>query len=313
MRNFLLLAALYLLIQCCSVDPDLNPPCGEPGGWGHATIISPENKPYRNAPSANPLNANAFSYIADDNGIEGYWKYDMISKQKYLIAEVDAWDAPDWSNKDWIVFGSNSQIFICKSNGDSLKQLTFSSKNYEPSWSPSGDRIIFHSLESNFRVIDMYGNIITNYDSTIYAGNLASWSPDGQKIAFISTYNEFDKSLIAYFFINEPYKIYYLEGTEIRYDGSGILGPLDWYPDSQTILFNYWGEVYSVNIVSGEISLVKKGLNCMSYYYHTILPDGKSFITVRSESTYDAETNTEFLDYDLVKIHPDGTEEIIPY
>lgn len=82
MKRLFFIAALCIFSQSCSIDNNLNPPCSEPGGWGYATIVSPENKPYRNAPSSNPLNFYEFAYIALNNGIEGYWKYDLLSNTK---------------------------------------------------------------------------------------------------------------------------------------------------------------------------------------------------------------------------------------
>lgn len=311
MKQFPLIAALCFLAQSCSIDADLNPPCSEPGGWGYATIVSPEDKPFRNAPSSNSLNYNEFVYISDDNGIEGYWKYNMVTKQKSLIAEIEAWEPPYWSIKDWIVFGSNAQIFICKSNGDSLKQLTFENNNYDPSWSPDGQYIIFKSNISNFRIININGGVFKDYDSTIYAGNSTSWSSDGEKIAFISTYNSYDKNMIAYFDINEPDIIHYLPSSLVV--DKTLLGPLDWLPDSKTILYTLMGNIYSINIETGNTQLIKEGIDCEYYYYHTILADGETIITVKHDGSYDAETNTEYNDYDLIKINPNGTEEIIPY
>lgn len=317
MKNQLYFAALLLFLQGCKIDADLSPPCSEPGGWGFASIVTPENKPYRNAPSANPLNDNEFAYIANQDGIEGYWKFDLSSNSKELIAVIDPWEPPDWSIKDWIVFGSNAQIFICKSNGDSLTQLTFENENYNPSWSPDGEKIIFEKDENdavqNFAVMDLSGNIVTEYKSTIYAGQTPSWSPDGEKIAFVSTSNPFGKILVAYFDVDNPGEVHYVLNSDIQNNGVYLTGPLDWYDDSETILFTESGDIYSANIMTNTISLIKEGVGCSRYSYHSILSNSMAMITVWHESNYDEVKNIEYHDYDLVEIKSDGTEVIIPY
>lgn len=58
---------------------------------------------------------------------------------------------------------------------------------------------------------------------------------------------------------------------------------------------------------------MKEGVDCISYNYHTILTDGETIISVKQESSYDSKTNTEFHDYDLIQINPDGSVFTLPY
>ncbi len=77
-----------------------------------------------------------------------------------------------------------AQIFKMKSNGDSLTQLTFTGRNFDPNWSPDGNRIAFHRTSP-----DSLGIWIINKDGTnkryLGLGISPSWHPDGSKILYV--------------------------------------------------------------------------------------------------------------------------------
>lgn len=279
---------------------------------GNETVITP-NKPYRNAPVANPANPAEFAYVGHDtNDVSGIWKYNLLTGITTLILEIEVTWVPDWSIKDWLVFGYEFQLYKCKSNGDSLLQLTFTGANYYPRWSADGERIIFHKSDGdegiNWAVIDDNGNLLETYNGVQYAGNSAAFSPDGNKIAYISTYNYLDKTVIATFNISDPLNIQYFDVGELS-----ILGyNLNWYANSRNLLFSANSDIYNLDTQTGKITLVK--WDCPdAYFYHTILADNETIVSNKSSSVYDYAENTIYKDWDLVKIHPNGTEVIIPY
>lgn len=90
-----------------------------------------------------------------DGGWIAFYHIDSIESRCgiYLInpegTKIEQWhegfaEYPAWSpDGDWITFSEKSQIWIKKIDGESLTQLTFNGKNFFPSWSLDGQRIIF--------------------------------------------------------------------------------------------------------------------------------------------------------------------------
>ncbi len=118
---------------------------------------------------------------------------------------------------------------------------------------------------------------------------------------------------MAYFDVDNPGEVHYVLNSDIQNNGVYLTGPLDWYDVSETILFTESGDIYSANIMTNTISLIKEGVGCSRYSYHSILSNSMAMITVWHESNYDEVKNIEYHDYDLVEIKSDGTEVIIPY
>ena len=80
----------------------------------------------------------------------------------------------------------NSEIYIMDGDGGNQVRLTDDpARDYEPSWSPDGDRIAFNR-DSNIHVMDsdvMDGWVLMNLTG-ISGGSEPAWSPGGAKIAF---------------------------------------------------------------------------------------------------------------------------------
>lgn len=313
--------SLTLIFLClsygCSYDNYQITPYGEcdslPNVWEWNDVL-PEDKVLRNAPVSNPNNYREFAYIADDNGIIGIWKYNLETGLHDLIIEFDIWDVPDWSKKDWLIFGKEGQLFKCKSNGDSIIQITNMYENYSPNWSPDGNKIIYRQLDGtpypNLIIADENGNIISTLDSTL--GYPPSWSPDGNKIAFlISSFNS-NKLIIGYIDLSDPDSVIKLENSVP--EGESLYDKVDWSIDSKNILWSSGktGNLLETNIDTQKSTIIKEGCPTTLYYYHTVLSDGIYIISVKEKLTVINEI-TLLKDYDLVKISFDGTETIIPY
>jgi Tol biopolymer transport system component len=117
---------------------------------------------------------------------------------KHQQRDSDATWSPDYSR---IVYASertgedppNREIFIMNSDtGDSgpLKRLTYQEgKDYDPSWSPDGERIAFVSKRDgdwDIYLVDPDGGNLVNLTNNKYNETDPSWSPDGSRIAFAS-------------------------------------------------------------------------------------------------------------------------------
>lgn len=313
-----------LVLTTCAVDPPFTE-CGLPEGIIYDQEIFPVDKINRKNICSNPLNEKEFLYTAFiDNEFE-LWKYNLQDSSTELIANVNVDFKPDWSVTGWIVFTQANQIFKCKSNGDSLTQLTFGEKNYYPTWSPDGHQIIFErnysdTIATGLVTIDKDGIVLEEVKSTLFAGSSYTWSPDGSKVAFWSSSNVYNRNLLAWFYKVSPETLYFLDKSIPKEET--VDAYMQWYPNSQTILWasGSSGSLYKTDISTQSTDMVKYG--CEYNYYDFCITSIGDIISRREELTFIPSLDedvaamgfgTVYVDYDLVKINSEGSELIIPY
>lgn len=159
-----------------------------------------------------------YSMVNPDNASNiGLYSYNTLtSKTENLSGVMLSRDYnPRWSpNTDMITYSSNltysptvinnydvaqlgaprNQIFVMNSKGLNKKQLTESGDNYDPSWSPDGNKIVFISTRTgNAEVWTMNKDgsaqrRLTTTNATRAANPV--WSSDGQRIMFSSNYKQ---------------------------------------------------------------------------------------------------------------------------
>ncbi len=185
-------------------------------------------------------------------------------------------------------FIRNLDIWTMNIDGSDQKQITFTNDNGYPSWSPDGEKIVFHSERSNPGVYNIY---IINADgtglkkitySTSPDTNLyPTWSSDGSKIYFNGR-----RSGTEYIFI--------ADSDGIILNSYSFASPpvyLSVSPDERFIYYNLSSVAYKKLISTGSFSQLIFGSSLTS-----ISPDGKTlaYSDTTSISFYDINTNTNY-------------------
>ena len=87
-----------------------------------------------------------------------------------------------------LAFVRDSQIFLVRSDGTGLVQLTSDGVNSEPAWSPDGTRIAFVRYQGGANQIYVMNADGSNVVRRTYGSwsDSPAWSPDGTRIAFSS-------------------------------------------------------------------------------------------------------------------------------
>jgi len=180
----------------------------------------------------------------------------------------------------WIAFNSrragNADIYIIKSDGSSLRQLTTrSSHELYPSWSPDGKYIVYQTNNGGDQELEII-NVETGEIRALTRNECDDfgphWSPDGEWIVFYSNCDGESGS-------REIYKIRANgnERQQLTFTSSQNNWFPSWSPDGKKITFssNRAGSKYSIYVMNADGSNVQQlAPGCVSYFS----PDGSQIL-----------------------------------
>ena len=160
------------------------------------------------------------------------------------------------------------QIALTDRDGEKRIVTDSSGGNYGPSLSPDGSRIVFARNEgsgNDLWVANVDGSEEPRTDSrqSEYA---PSWSPDGSQIVFIRDKSTSDTKRCGFLwlssckeYVRRPSEIVVMnsDGSDEKqlFSGENIFTP-QWTPDGKEILFDYNGDIASLDLASRNVRIV---------------------------------------------------------
>ncbi|HEX7297295.1 MAG TPA: hypothetical protein VF251_16205, partial [Pyrinomonadaceae bacterium] len=159
------------------------------------TLVLSDPKHNLRNPSYSPDGKKVLYTIETDNKSGELRLFDLQTEQSSLVRKTEvAGITADWSpDGNWITFSDrlngNSEIFLIKSDGSQLQNLTNTpATDTAPAWSPDGRRIVFSrsALSGAVQLHIMNADGSAAHPLTPRAGweSEARWFPDGARIVF---------------------------------------------------------------------------------------------------------------------------------
>ncbi|MCX6187456.1 MAG: hypothetical protein NTU43_10750 [Bacteroidetes bacterium] len=259
----------------------------------------------RKAPCFNPLDANEFVFIKeqDSSRKSSLVKYNMFTHNETTLLENILIDGqPKWGNNGLITFINNYQICIIKADGSGFKRLTSFPYFEYPDW--KNDSIIACKFTENLSYPNYYGelNIFTAKLDTLRNKyfNLGAFNRLHEK-----AYNKFwGDANIIYENIDSSVLL-----TNNSSDGKNEIVCISWHPNNQDIYFSkVINGIFKINKKSNTEILIKKGCNSRGYKLISMSPDGRKILVERVDATLE-NIKLIYLKSDIYIMDIDGRNE----
>jgi len=301
--GYLSLSILVLIVNCKKEETYSIPSfCAAESDWGPNNLIVFANEPWEIIPPE--------TVFPNDPRPRGLWTVKSDgSELKFLVGTTpdgrDFGQCPEWSpDGNWIVANDNiGRIWMVSADGDSIKQITQAGKRWNPSFSPTGEKLLF----DRYMGPDSGGiwmlDIQSGFEKRITPfGVDPNFSPSGDKFVCYGWEESYNKPVL---------KIVDTIGntTQVVYTNTeGEIDAPSFSPDSFKIAFGkpyvYTNDITNIWVVNVDGSNPRK-LTSKGGRWPSWSPDGSKIVYTKiSLNDLTQEGNG-----DLYIINPDGSDE----
>ena len=215
---------------------------------------------------------------------------------------IDAGHSPDISSRGTIAYVKDGQIWLAALDGsEKPKQLVVRGQNFQPHWSPDGNKLAFVSTRGDHSFIGIYdaAKSISFVAPTVDSDGSFVWSLDGKRIAFVRQPAEKRDAPQGYFIAPDkphPWAIWVADAAarsarEIWHssatpEGSFPFmaedtggGVLNWAADNQIVMASEedgWQHLYALSADGGAPKLLTPGTCEVEQWSFT--PDKKTVL-----------------------------------
>lgn len=326
--RFLLL--IPLVLTACKRD--ITPPALQcdrfysEADFRKCTIVSQNIDNRIDSPTYNPNNTAEFAYV---DALGRLVKYNIHTKQEQILAEgLSRILTPDWGVSGWIAFSAGWKIWIVKSDGTRLKQLSFNPRDLNPKFAPSGDQLVYPSNmdytnadyvenpslrdENLIRIINVDGLVLDSFCRYFDVDQCNPWGSsawtDHETIVAEYRPNSEERGLATYDLDGNIIDIVY-EIKDKNYKAYPFIEDIEYHPTNGLIYFQDTRGIKTLDTEKGKVKLLKKSCADEFYGNFTISGDGEHIIAIKGEAWKDKENCTVHGEMYLVRMKCDGSNE----
>ncbi|MBX2890537.1 MAG: hypothetical protein KF734_06390 [Saprospiraceae bacterium] len=323
-----ILALSVIVAACCkSDDPVMEANCLEQASFPSESVddtaynccpdclLDPEElyfagQPYDYAePCFNPNNSSQIAYYRyNTSTVEAGWEIwvqDLCTGEKRMLVN-DANYGIDWSVKDWIVYtATDQQIYMIKSNGDSLTKLTFfGDYNRRPKWDAKGDRIAYvcQAGSAGHFIILNTSTGLRDTISELWTAGAWNWISENE----VSYANATGGGGITTQYLRKidlsSRQSTLLHTLNIVGNNDSLLLSTDYSSSVNSIIWCAYGTIGRTNINTGAFEVIKDAYRQESFYNAVVSKDEKHILfDIRSRKllgpcTYDSDYGLYIMD-----------------